>query len=51
MPAKLSIKSTPNIDRALYTDASECGWGFHDGVTNIGGGGGPMTKYIITLLF
>ena len=27
MNAKLSIKSTPDIDYVIYTDASESGWG------------------------
>ena len=50
MPAKLSIKPTPNTDCVIYNDASESGWGVHDGVTGIGGGG-RMTKYITTLMF
>ena len=48
MPPKLSIKPTPNIDCATYTDTTESGWGTHDGVTSRGVGG-LMTKYITTL--
>ena len=36
MHAKLSIKPTLNIDYFIYTDASESGWGAHDGITSIG---------------
>ena len=37
MHAKLSIKQTPNIDYAINTDASESGWGTHDGIISIEG--------------
>ena len=50
MPAKLSIKPTPNIDCVIYTDDSKSGWGAHEGVTSKGGGG-LMTKYITTSMF
>ena len=36
MNAKLSIKSTPDIDYVIYTDASESGWGAHDDINSIG---------------
>ena len=35
MHAKLSIKPT-NIGYVIYTDASESGWGAHDGINSIG---------------
>ena len=47
MHAKLSIKPTPDIDYVIYNEASESGWGTHDGITSIGGSGLMMT-YITT---
>ena len=37
MPAKLSIKPTPNIGSFIYTDASEYGGRVHEGVTSMEG--------------
>ena len=45
MHAKLSIKSTPDVDYVIYTDASHSGWGAHDGISSIEDGG-LMMKYI-----
>ena len=47
MHATLSIKPAPDIDYVIYTDVSESGWGAHDDINSIGGGG-LMMKYITT---
>ena len=47
MHAKLSIKPTLDIDYVIYADANESGWGAHDDINSIGGGG-LMMKYVTT---
>ena len=47
MHGKLFIKLTPDLDYVIYNDASESGWGAHDGITSIGGSG-LMMIYITT---